>query len=595
MATLIYFTCFRQLLSAGKREPDSPSHLISNHRGKYGHCRRFESASKQWISNDGQLLFLRKDINSVEAEILRRTKACGSDVELAQWMSAKLHQVGQFAIEIARIEQWDSLRNRYSRPIYSQRREFFFQKAADLDPPMSPLVLQRMLAYQKAMEIDRPADDQTWARLLPKILPYRAQAEAMLYGDPSLPSSDVFRRLYYHRCGRKGYPPRFQPEQQFVLGIAQRALTLCGQMLISDSHLVLACLQLVFQMYEAVPESEQPTGMRTDGSEGPYRLSLDDARMIVEDIIEPHFDKYSPRYSPVLRQFKCMGCHRKDWSRTYSFTTGLQHVFQSHAQYVGDGSNYNTMFRFFPSSIESQSFSFPWFTVEWPRCLPLLPSQSNVHSRRQWEPDTLIDFTSTPQTPQISAFAQRRAWDNPEIEDEDFCANASFAATVLENTEISSLYQIKIALKYAMTRYSSVIPEPLPLPLLTQALRSMEEASSKIDLRFRCAVCSQGGHIHRGSSFVKHPVALHALLQHWQTRHCDEGYDAIEMLEQPDDFETMEEILRTDTKLKERQESIRSRELKRLQSPRMKATPKAGVVLNMHLGKDVLDRLFPEI
>ena len=571
---------------------NSDANLIPSFSGKYQTCRRFDATKKDWVPFQSHLLFLKKDIADFQSAWTQIQRESTDESTIQEWRSHQLQKVGKLALEAANIEEWEKSQLSSPNNFPTDRYNFFIQKAAELQPPLAAQVLNKFPAFQRAL-LAKQSDELAWANLISMIIPYRSQAEALTWGDPKWPLPETFIQLHYHRSGRRHYS-RFQPEQEFVLQLARDALEHCLTIAIPDSLLVMACLQSVYKRYTSLPISDRPSGLNYDGTTGPYILSLDDARMIIEEVMNPYVHHNSPRYALMFSQFKCTGCQRKDWAKSLTFVAGFEHIHHQHAQSIEPGLRHHELFRHFPRVIQNQNYYFPWYTVAWPRCLPLVPHSFALQQGARWDPDAEFDFC-LPQPPQKSVFDSRLFFSYPELEAHDFAGNLKFACSIMDQTSLSSLYQIKLALCYARDRYASAAESEVTLEVIILALRNAQKSNSKIELRFRCGICVHDEQVNRGSNLVKHPGELNALMSHWRIRHSGAKCAAIEMIDLPDDFETMREVMKADEALRELKLSVRTREAKRLTNPRMRIMPKADVIMRMGYGMDAVDLLFPKI
>ena len=580
------------LIVANSTKPDP--NFLDSYSGRYRACRRFDTTEGHWDPLPPQLLFLKKDIADLKTTFTQIQRGSTDESTVQEWKNQQLQTSGQFAVEVARIEEWEQSRQLVVPNNFpTNRYNFFIQKAAEIHPPLATLVLSKFPAFQRAL-FATDSDELAWASFLSLILPYRSQAESLTWGDPKWSPPETFVHLHFHRNNRRHYPPQFQPEQEVVLQLARNALEHCKKAATPDSLLVMACLQSVYKQYKSIQIKDLPSGLNFDGTKGPYILTLDDARMIVEEVLHPHVHHNSPRYSSIFKQFKCIGCQRKDWQKSFSFVDGFEHIHHQHAQRIEPGFRYHELFRYFPRAVDDEIFNFPWYIVPWPRCLPLVPHDFHLQQGTWWDPDAEYDFCSS-RLPQKSIFDGRSLYSHPEIEADDFAGNFTFACSVLKPTNLRSLCQTKIALCYARDRHATAVENVVPLEDMILALHTGQKVNSKIELRFCCGVCVQDERVNRGSRFVKNAGEFHALIQHWHAQHPEAECNTVEMIDLPDDSDTMNEVIKTDEALRDLQLKARKRESKRLINPRMKVIPKAVVVMELRFGIDALDKLFPKV
>jgi hypothetical protein len=586
--------------------------------GKYHGSRRFDPITREWNSNANSVFYLRRDFDLLEDEYLQLLQDDEKKAGISNWVSEKLAEVVALMDHVQQIEKWAITLTDDSLRWQDQRMVFFQAKAASLSPPMSKEVLQTMVAYHQSISVNREPSLKAWKVLESKIVSFQVEAERLVELDrqmhfvdraASSPQLEIFRRLHFHRAVRKHGPGILQPEQRFVIDIARDALLKCRERGVTDADLVLTCLQDVFDSYANIPQEYHPTGPNTDGLEGPYRLTLDDARMIVDDVIEPQVERHSQRGAVILQQFRCMACSRKDCTKRYSFQRGFEHILERHAKLIGKDHQYYKLFKPFPRLVGDSYFRFPWYTVEWPRCLPLVPGYFELTREHKWDPDSSIRYgLSELRNPQ-SAFEGRQAYDNPDVLQSDFIGNLTWAAEMLKKTRLDGTCQTRIALEYALERYAHFSMERPTLDLFAHSMRQIQAVNPVMDFRFRCAICCRNDKIHRSSKYVKHAVPWHDLRKHWDSRQWHksfvenlgvfgetEGEDLLDwttqMMMMPSDVEVWDCMMRADDKLRMAKEAVRLREEKRENVAKMRGDAKASVVLGMEEAVEVFGRLF---
>ncbi|KIX07011.1 uncharacterized protein Z518_04987 [Rhinocladiella mackenziei CBS 650.93] len=578
---------------------------------RYMQPRSVNVQSNEWAISNGarQYAFLKSSYLQLEAEYLDFRRTHPGDVALRGWIDQVHRKTMSFMIEVADLELWHKRQNAGTTPLPAMRIDFFIARAAELSPPLSPNLLWKMAAFRRILKVQAPPSERSWKTLKEKILPYREQAQAledykmeMNPGTVPHPRTHIkrYRRLHEHRMSRKEEPRVLTPEQEFVLDLGQREFERCQAANVADEDLLLLCLKNVFDTYSRL--TNRPTGLNFNGTTGPYCLSLDDARMIVEDVMEKHIPRFSPRGLTVFQNLKCRGCRRTDFVKTWSFTKAFEHMLDVHAKQVGEGLEFwqfavpfSREYEAWTPGREEDSFyhRFPWYTVPWPRCLPLVPGHRDPSKLDNWHPAVNEPFVELPRRIRISAFEGRRPRPT-EIRNIDFVKNLLFAAKILNGVWVDGLCQMKIALKYALDLYTRTqLTEP-PLPLFTSCIEELHKANPAIDLRFRCGICVGEGKVYRTARQVKYKISVEGLLEHWHEKHKDSGASWSQGLMQlPTDSEVMEQIADADRRLQEEKEATRERTAELSNNVRKRPKLKGNVVMQARLAREAFDDLFP--
>ncbi len=539
------------------------------------------------------------------------------------WLEQTHQKNMKFMTEVADFEHWYTNLPQSNEDFYHARVDYFEQRAAQLSPPMERPVLWNMAAFRRVLKVQVRPTERSWQLLKEKILPYRTQAErvheyhvlmritsppGLTYGDlsmydpqslPSAPMLERFKRLKQRRSCRKRLLPSFVPEQEFILALARDELDRCMESGVADEDLLLLTLKNVFDTYAQL--EDRPTGLNFDGTQGPYCLSLDDARMIVEEVMETKIDHLSQRGSIVFSSLRCRGCRRRDFTKTWSFTDAFEHILKAHASLVGEGMEFwqfavpytRDRPEWFPGRLEPKTEdAFPWYTVPWPRCLPLVPVHQEPWKLDDWHPAVTQIYVKLEKTPAISAFEGRQPRPN-SLQDADFVANIRFAAQTLKGVWLDELCQMKIALKYAMALHTAGSMTEPPLETFKKGLAEIQIVNPAIDLQFRCGVCIQEGKVHHNARQVKYRIPIGDLLTHWEEKHQNHGFKWIEAMHLPSDSKVLVLINKADEKIREEKEEAREREAKIGDSIRKRPRLKNSVVMQARMAKDAFDELFP--
>lgn len=314
--------------------------------------------------------------------------------------------------------------------------------------------------------------------------------------------------------------------------------------------------------------------------------------MIVQEVLEPETKEWANplRTRVALSSFKCAGCPRKDCKTKYSFVKGFEHIHTAHAQFVGEDAEFAMFAKPYPRY--SAHDNFPWYTVLWPRYLPLVASHHKVSRQDKWMPDADVPYVQAKESSTVSAFDGREALDNPSISASDFAGNLAFAASKFKSTLLDINAQTRIVLQYALDRHATVHGLDMPeLADFTACLRQIKEANKKFDLKYRCGSCSRQTNVARTTKFIKSPVQFHELEEHFQRKHSD-GDWTIDMMDLPDGPQLLDLIVDGDAELATNQALVLAREEIAKRSLRKRPCPKANVTLSTPKSMDIFDTLY---
>ena len=567
-------------------------HYTSN---RHGSARRVNDQATDWEWHRGTYLFLRSDYDQIEAEYLDKKRLDLPEEQILQWWQEKKSRTMKHMEEVVKISNWRAkFRWQQEGSNSLDRSQFFRAKAAALDPPMFQEELECMAAYHKALRSTNPPSDLAWQILLQKITPHRDVAAKVLevqremadsYGNWNNPPRSILRdrELREHRNHRNRGLKISATEQDFVVELGRREFERCLENGVSDTNLVLACFKNVFEAYEQL--SDRPEGFCHDGSRGTYTLSMDDARMIVEEVIEPDMPTGSQRRSRVLNSFKCPGC-RTDYQREMGFVECLLHVYHKHAKQVGDDGEFWRLLRPFDSPYRG----FPFYSTPWMRCLPILPSYCDARVMRPWHPDSEMDFLQEEVGHSDSAFEGRAAtW--PGEEQPTFLEAFAYAMNSMQGVTLKPQFVLKVALRYACGLSAKFDLEIPTLADFIETITPIQKANPTLRLKFRCETCVKDeGELARARP-VKFEVAVEQLYQHWNSKHSGQDLEwTQDFMRLPSDAELLEEMLKNDEKLRKDKAKITG--FVQEEQAKKRPNPKASVILGMSFATDVFDELY---
>lgn len=402
--------------------------------------------------------------------------------------------------------------------IKAQRIEFFKERAAKLNPPLSIEALNLLPKYLLAIEIQKLPSERSWRELRPKLEADRAKAEERLRIEAEekknhLPRQGLQASNEYSEkvLRRKDFKT---PEQLFILELAEKVIAELGEMVASGTLAHVDFIPFVFRRvydaYQQVPAECKPVDI--DGK--PYRLLMDDARMIHKEKIIHFITRWDSSKCKAAIQLKCPGCKRREGCRRHSFEDLIYHIL-SHTTRVGSLSYFRPQ-PHTPSSIA-------WCDLEWPINLPILATHRVVSG--EWDPNDGSDPIQAPNVPPNivrNAFEGRCVVTGNEPPRCDFVKNLVHAANLLQGTNLPGKFMTQVAFKYAVDRHigtgsEAFVPikvlHDLPVALLRANVRGIFE-------RFRCHKCvNMDGRDRCGKRFATNAHSLGELTTHYLEAH----------------------------------------------------------------------------
>lgn len=402
--------------------------------------------------------------------------------------------------------------------IKAQRIEFFKERAAKMDPPLSIEALNLLPKYLLAIDIQKLPSERSWRELRPKLEADRAKAEERLRLEAEekknhLPRQGLQASSEYSEkvLRRKEFKT---PEQIFILELAEKVIAELGEMVASGTLAHVDFIPFVFRRiydaYQQVPDECKPVDI--DG--GPYRLLMDDARMIHKEKIIHFITRWDSSKCKAAIQLKCPGCKRKEGCRRHSFEDLIYHIL-THTTRVG------TLSYFRPQPQTPSSIA--WCNLEWPKNLPILATHRVVSG--EWDPNDGSDPIQAPNVPPNivrNAFEGRCVVIGNEPPRCDFVKNLVHAASLLQGTTLAGKFMTQVAFKYAVDRHigtgsEAFVPvkvlHDLPVALLRANVRGLFE-------RFRCHKCvDMDGRDRCGKRFATNAHSLGELTTHYLEAH----------------------------------------------------------------------------
>jgi hypothetical protein len=548
-------------------------------------------------------VYLRSDFEAILSEYRGMVQAGASTIEIDNWKDEKRSKAREFMAQCTRIEDFQKDFATAQPRHRTTRADFFLAQAANLTPPMDKDVMEKMVPYKMSLDSNHEPTLRSWGDLKKKLLPLRGAAESLLdlvkqyeryqqTGQPS-PAIQTFRLLHTLRSPQST-PGALLPEQAFVMNLGRQELRKCKDRSVADVDLLLLVLKGVYDSYQRLPMTDRPRGTNADSFQGTYRLTLDDARMIVENVIAPEVRSWDngARSREALERFKCVGCVRKDCTTRYNFNMLFQHILHKHAVYVAEGEDFHKLYRPFDAALYGSHF--PWYTVEWPRNLPVAASHQEVSKEKKWLADVDVQYIPAVRPQTTPAFLNRRPFENSNVAAADFEANLTHATEKLRATLLPVTSQMRIALQYALDRYAVIHGTDKPsLADFIACLPNLQRVNEDFTLSFGCGVCKQTPDIPQSAMHTR-PESLSKLKEHFDKTHSAHDW-TVSLMDLPSDVQLAGILQDSDERLRKEKDATREREASLAKNPRKKADPNAKMILQKPEAMWVFDELFPRV
>lgn len=410
-----------------------------------------------------------------------------------------------------------------AKAIKAARIAYFKSRAALMVPPLLVEALDMLPKYRAAIEINKFPTERSWHELLPKLEADRAKAEERLLANARMiedtKASDKLSMEY--ASTEENRLQNTTLEQVFVLALADKVVGELGARVEAGVVAHVDFVPLVFRnIYEAYDKTHD-TGKPGNYEGRPYRLLMDDARMVNNQIIMPFVNNWeNPAKIRAAKELKCPGCKRKDSHRLHSFENLMRHIYDTHRSRVGSLSYFDTPLKTLPP----RHSGLAWYRLEWPRNLPILASHHEVTG--EWDPNDHSEYIYMPRVqPRVlshGAFDGRCVSNDDNPPHQDFLENIIHAATLLVEAPFPDKFKTQIVYKYALDRYNkfylgSDVPTEvmadLPTTLIRAGIRGLFEG-------FHCLACSMDDHRpRRYNKFAEKNQTLGDLIKHYLATH----------------------------------------------------------------------------
>lgn len=309
-------------------------------------------------------------------------------------------------------------------------------------------------------------------------------------------------------------------------------------------------------------------------------------------VIEPEINDWEDqhRQNAALSNFKCVNCPRADCKTRYDISSLFKHIYDEHANRVGEGLRFSMFAKPFPHGTGDE---IAWYTIEWPRNLPIAAGHHDV-TREKWDPDAEVPYVYAKPRGTVSAFAGRQVDSTRFPLTNDFKKDLVCAARVLSDTNLNVEVQTRIALQFALDRLARHTETRPPLGDFNDSIPDLQSANPKLGVKYICGVCRRDPAIPPNSKWARCPVRFSELKRHFKAHHGGKDWTK-EMMYLPSDVELWDAITEEDKKLAKRKQEILEVEEKRRRTAKKRNDHKASVFLSTRRGEDVFGELFPKL
>ncbi|KAK5943361.1 hypothetical protein PMZ80_004368 [Knufia obscura] len=530
---------------------------------KWAEPRRLNESGQIWEYDHDRYCVIDSDYERLKEEFAANIMTDPSS--FLSWAEKKWRATKD-RMKIARTLSaldWDTVLGRGSNR--DEKEQYFAEMAADLKPPMSLTVLRRMAAYNNVLDNGNAPSLRSWDLLTKKIdnAQLRAQAEQLIKWERSSDrtfSLDEGRDedflhdiLYKHRnFGLPAGPPKLRqkkraPEQEVIIQIAHEELD--GLLdIVHDEDVLLVLLNNVRKSYEAL--EFKPVGLNGDGTKGEYRLLLDDARMVVNEVLMPRIaQECFDRRTKIVSSLRCMGCTRHDANRLDTFEQLVIHVRNTHAKYVGQDMHFWKWAVPLQTRFRRSKDQVAWYHIPWPKSMPALPAHRKATKEVVWNPNEEQDYIEHPVEEEIDLFDGLEASSDSKITAEDFTGNFCKAVALFSDTRLDSRSTMTLALEYAARRNFQRLERPLSTVTFLK-FQTLDLATVKLstDFKFKikCGLCILDGqsNYHIADESPQH---LASASLHWHNNKIDDAL--ADVISLPSDRELHRTITELDAKL----------------------------------------------
>ena len=296
-------------------------------------------------------------------------------------------------VELRRVE-----RQHQTAEAKKDRKKFYVEKAKSLDPPIEYSILEECQSFRRAIAITRPpiSLERSWNTLLPKVLEDAKPIQTLIAKQKE---NDDLRdyRSQLLSCCHSNFVRRItndSPEQRFVLALADTVIDemRCSETSTADVDLIPLILQGVYNAYQSSdPKPISPI------NEKPYRLIMDDAKMVYSAKISPLLGRLEPTRRSIAKQLTCVYCHdisSGPMTNSAFLFEGLFHHICQHGKVPWSHKNELVM-----PLVSHECGPTHWLTIEWPKRLPIRPAyhslaylQGHEKTAGIWNPEETLEY-----------------------------------------------------------------------------------------------------------------------------------------------------------------------------------------------------------
>ncbi|KAH0537606.1 hypothetical protein FGG08_005598 [Glutinoglossum americanum] len=415
---------------------DCMPHGIVDSWGNYESAGFYE---RKWArrGHGRQRLYLNSLVPETLVELEKFAEGQPSEEELERWYEEKKDQTEEAMKAIQKIEDWMTNYSREriqdTRQFKGKRAEYYQLRAGELDPPVTPELLERMSCYKRATSISKPPTERSWRTLLPKILQELAQAKAQ---EENAEAERERWEAYLLKMRRRldGDTPEQKLVDELTDEVIEELVDPASSVAFEDFGIL--ALQRIRSRYYAINRE-----LRPDGEDGKYRLLLADAKWAWHQKICPAISNLN-NSSNLAKLFKCPGCVGPR-SRLRGFERHFLHLREAHASHHED-------FKSLRKVGLPEICTFHWCDVEWPINLPMLAVHQEATGH--WDPDDVSPYNQASSS-LLSSWVDDRIASTDGPPSEQVVNNIVYAARMFIDTSLEWKYITLIALYYAVIKY----------------------------------------------------------------------------------------------------------------------------------------------
>ncbi|KAL8855521.1 MAG: hypothetical protein Q9178_007841 [Gyalolechia marmorata] len=479
--------------------------------------------------------YLRADLAKMSQEFAEfEAQIPGDEAEtsaaLQAWVDGKKKANDELVQHLQSIEDWMETYKMNLRKELETRREEKQAMTASLvppspppDPPETPEIMD---GYQATLESGITAATriegiygEEW-ELTPMQYQAREEGSEVLSGndrEPIRPESLASRAQEYTALA----DARANAPTSETLAVIALARKVVDDMRDSNTRNPVADGEFVrIALMRTYKKFQEEWAARSN-----YRLLMDDARQVYQEVIEPRLNvrvkRSSFRRIEATGSVICPACKKaKGPRRLYNFPNLMAHIFDKHtADDSGDFKDFYVDRAQLPCHI-----GFPWCSIEWPRNLPILAvgqdTKGSWDLREEGEEHPLLSHCDP------GAFDGRVAAVSIGPLACQFVPNVLFAASELAKCSLREEFKTQIALEYGVRKYESSegsrpdfgLLEELQLALMRNGVTGLFEG-------FRCKKCCEAMvHYGRVAYLARSAKPLGELSEHFRKAHVKEDW-----------------------------------------------------------------------